>query len=520
MVITDDRPMETVSRRPRWSQHASRLTSLGRFIKTVLGWLVGARRWRGIFAMTALLSGVSFLAVLLGIMLTPNQSVDALGQHFTIGAAPPQWALRGHGEITVNTGHPQTFDVLPTRYYGLLRAHLSVDAPFQGSEVLNKAAIEHKFPPEAADQFERGFRTWLVHFAEISIGVGMGLGAIIALIFVLVTSKKRDACLLVVRCIVAASLAMVLSATLFIAGSSGIAHADSFDALVGHSTLHLSPKPVVPDLAKDDKLSNYSAVSIGDSRAATQGTKNIVNPTSEQVACQRSSDSLAAQIGRLLDWRVLNQACSAATIAEGLMGQQCRGEDPQSHQCTRWIVAQMSVVKKMTNLRAVFVTIGPNDLWWARGIGLCYMADVCNDNLTVPNYQSLMERFKWNYHDLLVALQELRNGPGGTHPMIIINGSYDVLDENATCDDAKGLTREKIGLLNQRNAELNKALQDGAQLFGFRFVKPPLKKLCEDLADSPGPDLRGRTEHDAFHPTGNGVMVMAAADVTAYYRAA
>ena len=189
------------------------------------------------------------------------------------------------------------------------------------------------------------------------------------------------------------------------------------------------------------------------------------------------------------------------------MGPQSRGG--------RDLIPQISAVKQMTDIKAVFVTIGPNDLWWSRAIGLCYLADVCNDNLTTPQYQALLEKFKWSYHDLLVELQGLTNGPDGSHPTVVINGSYDVVIPGQSCPATKGLTTDKIAMLNQRNGDLNQALQEGAGLFGFSFVKPRLKTLCDDLSDSPGPDIQGPTEHDAFHPTPSGVMVMAAADVLA-----
>jgi lysophospholipase L1-like esterase len=476
------------------------------FVKAVLGWVTGNKHWYSIAAKLALFLGVGLLAVLSGIVFTPAKSVDTLGQHFVIRAATPSWSLTGHGEITVNTGHPQTFYLLPTQYYGPLRVHLSVDAPFQGSDLLNQAAINHKLPPEAANAFVQGFKSWLVSFALVTLASGLALSAIAAFAVLLFTGKRRKALMLLARLTVVVIASLALVATLFVTGSAPISRATSLDGLVGHSTLHLSAKPAGP------KLTGYNAVSIGDSRAATQGGKHIKNATKEDIDCDRSSDSLAAQIGRLKGWRVLNLACSSATIAEGLMGPQLRGGVE--------LLSQMSRVEQMTNLDAVFVTIGPNDLWWSRAIGLCYMADVCNDNLTTPDYQALLEQFKWNYHDLLAALQGLTNGPNGTHPKIVINGSYDVIQNGASCAATKGLSQTKIALLNSRNADLNQALQDGANLFRFIFIKPVLKTFCSDLSDVPGPEIRVPGDPNAFHPTDLGVSVIATDDVLALAGAA
>jgi hypothetical protein len=114
-----------------------------------------------------------------------------------------------------------------------------------------------------------------------------------------------------------------------------------------------------------------------------------------------------------------------------------------------------------------------------------------------------------------VELQGLVNGPDGSHPAIVINGSYDVVTPGQNCSATKGLSAEKVGMLTERNSDLNQALQEGAGLFGFTFVKPKLKTLCDDLADSPGADIQGPTDHDAFHPTPTGVMVMATTDALA-----
>ncbi len=473
----------------------------GRLIKAILSWVTGARRWRRIAINLALMLSTTVVAVLSGIVFTPAQPVDTLGQHFTIKAAAPSWSFTGQGEITVNTGHPQTFFLLPTEYYGPLRVHLTVDAPFQGSDLLNKAAIDHQLPTEVSRDFTRAFTAWLWRFAVVTLGSGLVLGASLAFVVLLFDNRRRQALMLVVRSLAASTVAVVTVSVLFVVGSSSIANATSLDGLVGHSTLHLSPKPEGP------KLTGYDAVSMGDSRAATQGGKEFPNASKEDKDCARSGDSLAAQIGRLRGWRVLNLACSAATINDGLMGQQSRGG--------QMLAPQMGRVKQMTNLRAVFVTIGPNDLWWSRAIGLCYMSDVCNDNLTTPDYQALLEKFKWDYHDLLVELQGLHNGPDGSRPVVVINGSYDVIHSGDKCDATKGLAQDKISMLNARNADLNQALQTGAGLFGFIFVKPELKTLCADLSDVPGPEVRKPDEHDAFHPTGLGVSVIATNDLLA-----
>lgn len=498
--------MTAIDRPEAMSSHKSVLRRVVRTLtggtNRLLGWLTGSRHWTWGIALLAAMVITSMAVVFASVTLTPAQSVDALGQHFTVSAGPATTSVDGHGEITVNTGSPQTFPLLPTHYYGPARLHLTVDAPFQGSESLNKAAMERKLPPQTGEQFKGAIVAWIWRFGLMALVFGAGAGLILAaFVMLLKRDSQKKAGWLAVRTTIATLLNAAIVVLLLYTGSSSMASATSLDQLVGHSTLHLSPPPMGP------KVTGYDAVSIGDSRAATQGGKAIKGASKEDQECERSSDSLAAQIGRMENWRVLNLACSAATIPQGLMGPQQRGSDS--------LLPQMSVVQQMTNIRAVFVTIGPNDLWWSRAIGLCYVADVCNDNLTGADYVALLQQFDWNYHDLLVQLQELHNGPHGSHPLIVINGSYDVISPTATCPDVDGLTPAKITMLSQRNSDLNQALQQGAGTFGFIYLKPQLKLLCSDLSDSPGPDIRGPHDPNAFHPTDIGVSVIAMQDVLA-----
>jgi len=63
---------------------------------------------------------------------------------------------------------------------------------------------------------------------------------------------------------------------------------------------------------------------IGDSRAARVGGP-VADGAPEDGPCQRSSDSLAAEVGEQLPARVLNLACSGASVANGLRGPLLRG---------------------------------------------------------------------------------------------------------------------------------------------------------------------------------------------------
>jgi GDSL-like Lipase/Acylhydrolase family len=283
------------------------------------------------------------------------------------------------------------------------------------------------------------------------------------------------------------------------AGAAGLRQIKTFADLVGQ--YHLSPSAVGP------KLFGYSGAVIGDSRAVRVGGPELPEPTPDDRDCNRSTDSLAAEIGLGLPGQVLNLSCPSATIREGLMASQQRSG--------RALPPQVGILKQVQDLKFVVVVVGPNDLWWSDLIKYCYGVDVCNDNFIKGNYEYRLTQFDRDYGDLL---QELNNLP--SHPQIVVMGSYDPIDQTAVapgvdCPDArgpagaKGLNPEKIRFLSSLNAELNSILAVGAKEYGFDVAQPQLIKLCQPSPDGLGPDLQGLHDQNAFHPTALGEVRMA-----------
>ena len=119
--------------------------------------------------------------------------------------------------------------------------------------------------------------------------------------------------------VVASVLAWGAAGGLAYAGAAqGLRNVSSLSQLVG--AYHLSPDPVGPP------VTGYDGAVIGDSRATRVGGPPVAVGSPDDVACERSIDSLAAEIGDLLPARVLNLACPSATITSGLRGpQEARG---------------------------------------------------------------------------------------------------------------------------------------------------------------------------------------------------
>ena len=95
--------------------------------------------------------------------------------------------------------------------------------------------------------------------------------------------------------------------------------------------------------------------------------------------------------------------------------------------------------------------------------------------------------------------------------------SYDVFKAGANCSDAKGpaqaagLTPGNIDVLLHRNLEFNDVLSAGAKKYDFDVASPRLATLCEPDSDKLGADIQGIDDPAPFHPTGVGMIRIAAA---------
>jgi hypothetical protein len=313
----------------------------------------------------------------------------------------------------------------------------------------------------------------------------------------------RAARRMTVIALVTSVLAWAVSGALAFTGAmQGLRGVTSLAQLVG--AYHLTPDPVGPP------ITGFDGAVIGDSRAVRVGGPPVPNGTPDDVACERSTDSLAAEIGHLLPARVLNLACPSATVTSGLRGPQDLGG--------RSVPPQVGVLKQAQDLRFVVVAIGPNDVGWTDFLRYCYGVEDCSDRLTQGEFDYRLAAFDRVYGDLLIDLNDL---PGS--PQVIVMTSYGAFPPDADCADTRaagypGLNPEKIELLTDRNEQLNDVLTAGAEKYGFAVAQPELGLLCEkgpgnEGGDGLGPDLQGMADPFPFHPTGIGSLRMASSVV-------
>ena len=452
------------------------------------------------------------------ILLTPDQDLTVAGQHFSVGARTPSLSISGPAQL-VQIGNTQ-LDIAPLRVYGPLRPRLTL-GPVQrnaGAAAALDPARNGEVRDEAVSTIAGGFLQWYAWATLVLLAFTLAATAVAGCIRMLVTlrrqSRTRHPPLTVadiwhrssgqilgmtVVAVVASLVAWGGAGAMAYSGAvRGFENVRSLSEFVG--TYYLTPSPVGPTVR------GYSGAVIGDSRAARVGGPPVSGATEDDVACSRSSDSLAVEVGTLMDTRVLNLACSGASIARGLRGPQEQGG--------RVLPPQVGLLKQVEGLKFVVVVIGPNDLYWADFIRYCYGVKECQDNLTQGEFHYRLAAFDRDYGDLL---QDLNDLPG--KPQIIVMTSYDVFKPDAKCPDAQGppgatgLSPNNIQLLSGRNKELNEVLSIGAKKYEFDVATPMLAPLCESRSDLLGADLQGLDGSHPFHPTGVGMIRMASSVV-------
>ena len=463
-----------------------------------------------ILVMFCVLVGVPFT-----ILLTPDQEVTVVGQHLSVGARPPSLSVSGPAQL-VQIGNTQ-LDIAPLRVFGPLRPRLTLGPVQRNADAA--AALDPgangRILDDAVASISGAFLRWYIWAALILVGFSLAATGVAASIRMLILLRRQSRNHgppltaaeiwsrstgqvrgMAVGAVLVSLLAWAVAGAFAYTGAvNGLAKVTSLSQLVG--TYYLTPSPVGPT------LEGYTGAVIGDSRASRVGGPLVSEPTEDDAACQRSTDSLAAEIGNQLQQRVLNLACPSASVPYGLRGPQ--------NQAGVDLPPQVGVLKQVQGLKFVVVVIGPNDVAWTDQVRYCYAVANCGDNLTAGEFAYRLGAFDRDYGDLLRDLNDLPD-----RPQVIVVTSYDVFKPDAACDDAKGppgsagLNPDSIGLLSGRTAMLNDVLVGGAEKYEFTVARSVLTPLCEPVNEQIGPDLQGLDDPQPFHPTAVGVIRMAA----------
>ncbi|MBN9113621.1 MAG: hypothetical protein J0I34_33200 [Pseudonocardia sp.] len=457
-----------------------------------------------------------FVGLPLAAAATPDRHVAIAGQDIAVGARVPGPTLSGPAQL-VQLGNTR-FDLSAIQVWGPLRPQLSL-GPLQRNDAA-AAAVEpdtlSSSGSAAMNTLIQGFLTWYL-WATCSVVIfAVAVTAIIACGRIVVTLRRKGSAptpsdlsevsrtlsatigRMAVLAIAVSLLGWAASGVAAYQGTvEGLRGVGSLSDLVG--TSEITPSPVGPPLF------GYAGAVIGDSRVARVGGPPLPEATADDIACERSADSPAAALARIRGEKVLNLACSGASIAAGLRGPQQRGDTE--------IAPQIGRLKQVRGLDWVAVAIGPNDVNWSDFLLYCYGLPTCDDQLSAGEFDLRMAGFDRDWAALLADLADL---PG--HPRIVVITSYDAFPANPppACPDllgpagTPGLDPTKVALLADRNSQLNDVLETGARQYGFAIARPALTPLCGGPSPLLGPDLQGLAGPHPFHPTAVGSLRLAA----------
>jgi lysophospholipase L1-like esterase len=432
------------------------------------------------------LLAVTVASIGFALRVTPERTVQALGQTVSVGTAPPTWHLKGPGQAVL---FGQT---IPTQveFFGPVRPQLTL------TDISLNEQVAGLFSPGPHASVAQSLGSalasgWRWYFASEIVFVAL---AAIVLLGAIAGWRRYHGKKTVM--VIAGGLLFVEAVNLgFIMVTAFTAPAilrevGSLEGLLGQT-------PVAPvAVAPGPPLGAVQAIVLGDSTAAGLGGPPLAHPSPTDAACERSSVAFAEVLARVNEWNVDNLACSGATIPDGIIGPQSEGG--------RTMPPQLGVAKRAPNAQAVIVSVGANDLQWNTLIRLCAAADSCDNRAVTAYFQRRLASFTRNYLGLLSQLGAL---PGT--PTVVINQYYVPFDPSLDCLTTMGLTADKIDSLLHDLQALNDVLANGAQTFGYQTVQPDFTghELCTDQSYVQGP-----SDPAPLHPNSRGQLVIALAD--------
>lgn len=443
------------------------------------------RRFLRGLALLATLLGVAVASIAFGLLVTPEQSVSALGQTVAVGTAPPTLSTSGPGEVVLFG------QSLPTQvdFVGPVRPRIVLTEISVGEQVENlfRPGRATPTPADLGDELAGGWRRYFVwQIGFVAVAAVVLLGAIAGWRR---DDGRRTAITVVVGLVVVQVLNLGVIMVTAATAPGILGRVGSLSELVGRT--EATPVPAV-----GPTLLRVQAVVMGDSIAAGLGGPPLAEPTRVDDVCERSSFAFPVTLARVNEWEVRNLACSGASIANGILGPQHAGGET--------IPPQLGVAKRAVDAEVVVVNVGANDMNWSVLVRLCAVSDVCDDRAQTAYFQRSLDGFTQDYFDLLRQLGTL---PG--EPLVLINQYYAPFDPDQDCLEQEGLVGEKVEVLLERLGTLNRVIANGAETFGFLSVEPDFRghELCTDQSY-----VQGLTDPAPLHPNARGHLVIALAD--------
>jgi lysophospholipase L1-like esterase len=491
--------------------------------------VLGPQVWRLVRQAIALLV-LGAVALVIALAVTPPVQVATFGQIVEVGAVVPsvRLGISGPGQADLFGEGPvstvQQFDG-PIRPRIVWKSFNRNDAAgqFIQSTSDNGTRTLQTGSAEVGAQLAQGWLTYFVRLIVVAAAIGAALylvvlgGIAIARPEQLHGKRARRQLLLLGLSVVAAVIVTVGSAALtLLSARSQLSNISTLADLTGTARLVPAPAAIGPP------RSGVDVVVIGDSTAAGVGNTPLADPTPLDQTCGRSSDAYAVVLQSATGLKVTNLACSSATLTRGVFGPQIEGKVT--------VPPQLGVLKSITSVRAVIVSVGANDMGWSDFLQYCYGLTRCDDQASDSLFQSRLDAFRLQYAQLLQQLAALPS-----HPEVIVTGYYDPFGDTFDCpalqdpgsaagqpagfgfaadpgrDNQAEKVAQKIDPLRSELTQMNAVLQEGADAFGFTSVVPHFDghALC-----SVQPWVQGLSARYPFHPNAAGELAIAAAQLS------
>jgi lysophospholipase L1-like esterase len=422
-------------------------------------------------------------AIWLALRVSPLQTVSAAGQTAQVGATLPNMSLSGPGELDL---FGQVMATKPD-FTGPIRPKLALEHITIDQHVIQMLRAEG--PSKVTLTFSQQLATGWEHYFlwETLIAVGFAVVPLVAIAAV----RRRPLWKLLAGGIAVVVAVNVGGIALTASGTPKVLRSvKTLDDLVGVD-------PLTGTVPAGAPQPGVQAVVIGDSTASGWGLPWSANPTAEDQACGRSPESYASDLAAANQWNVLNVACGSATIEDGLLG-------PEVLYDGEIAPPQLPQAAAATHAKVVIVSVGADDLSWSVMTKLCAAQAVCDDKVSSAYFTQLLNTFTRNYYQLLSDLDELP-----AHPAVLVNQYYSPFGANVGCLQKYGMSPAKVKVLLARLAQLNKVLQQGANLFGFGVAAPRFTghELCTS-----DPWVQGPSDAAPLHPNAAGELAIALAD--------
>src|ERR1700728_4215011 len=448
--------------------------------------LLRGSRTAAFYAITFLV--VSFGAIWLALRVAPLQNVSAAGQTAQVGATMPNASLRGPGELDLFAQVMATKPDFPGPIRPRLALeHITIDP--QGGQML-RADGPSKVALTLSQQLATGWEHYFLW--ETLIAIAFAVVPLVAIAAV----RKRPA----IWKLLAGGIAVVVTVTV---GGIALTASGTRKVLRSVKTLDdlVGVDPLTGTAPAGAAQPGVQAVVIGDSTAAGWGLPWGPNPTAEDEACGRSPESYASDLAAANQWNVLNVACGSATIENGLLG-------PEVLYNGEVAPPQLPQAAAATHAKLVIVSVGADDLSWSVMTQLCAAQAVCDDKVSNAYFTQLLNTFTRNYYQLLSDLDGL-----AAHPAVLVNLYYSPFGPDVSCLQKYGVSQAKVKVLTARLGQLNKVLQQGANLFGFGVATPRFTghELCTAV-----PWVQGPSDAAPLHPNAAGELAIALADQQAF----